>query len=255
MKLSIASDLHLEFGYTLPLENVDNTDILILAGDIVTAYKVHYGGQSLKDYVDFLTYTCKNWKHVLVIAGNHEFYNFKWYETIDVLREFYARFDNVTFLEDDTVTIDGIKFSGSTLWTNFNSFETYAMSAAAFGMNDFNCIKNEHLGGVVLRPSMAYERHRFSLGYIECVQPDVVISHHLPHYGSINERYRDGNALNYSFFSDLTDTIERCKPKLWIHGHTHSACDYIVDQTRIVCHPKGYPNERSGQYQPKTVEV
>lgn len=266
MKLSIASDLHLEFGGNVVLENIDNTDVLILAGDIVTAYDIamaydldmslsEFLKSSAGKYHTFMDDVSSKWKHVIVVAGNHEFYEYKWLKTLDILRSFYAQWDNVIFLEDNVVTIEGIKFGGSTLWTDFNRFDARAMSAASFGMNDFRCIQHEWLGGVAVRPAMAYERHKRSLGYIECVKPDVVISHHLPHYGSIHPMYRNGNDLNYSFFSDLTDTIEKVKPKLWVHGHTHMPCDYVVDATRVLCHPKGYPNEHRMPYQPKTVEL
>ena len=33
---------------------------------------------------------------------------------------------------------------------------------------------------------------------------------------------------------------------LWIHGHTHTAFDYDVRGTRVVCNPRGYPHETTG---------
>ena len=31
---------------------------------------------------------------------------------------------------------------------------------------------------------------------------------------------------------------------MWFHGHTHDTYDYMIDQTRILCNPKGYPMQR-----------
>ena len=36
---------------------------------------------------------------------------------------------------------------------------------------------------------------------------------------------------------------------LWVHGHTHDAHDYVLNDTRIVCNPRGYFGyERSEDY-------
>ena len=32
--------------------------------------------------------------------------------------------------------------------------------------------------------------------------------------------------------------------RLWLHGHTHSARDYVIGTTRVVCNPRGYPHEK-----------
>ena len=42
------------------------------------------------------------------------------------------------------------------------------------------------------------------------------------------------------------------KAALWIHGHTHTAFDYWVQGTRIVCNPRGYAHEYTG-FQPRKV--
>jgi len=30
---------------------------------------------------------------------------------------------------------------------------------------------------------------------------------------------------------------------VWIHGHSHDRCDYLLGKTRVVANPLGYPNE------------
>jgi hypothetical protein len=45
-------------------------------------------------------------------------------------------------------------------------------------------------------------------------------------------------------------------PKLWIHGHTHDSFDYMVGETRVICHPKGYPKENNYDgYKPLVIEI
>jgi Icc-related predicted phosphoesterase len=49
--------------------------------------------------------------------------------------------------------------------------------------------------------------------------------------------------LKPAFASTLEDVIERYRPELWIHGHTHVPCDYEIFGTRVICNPRGYPGE------------
>ncbi|MFQ6005988.1 MAG: hypothetical protein ACE5OQ_10840, partial [Woeseia sp.] len=72
----------------------------------------------------------------------------------------------------------------------------------------------------------------------------VVVTHHLPATPSIASRYRN-DPLNPAFASRLEDVIETYRPDLWVHGHTHVACDYEIHGTRVVCNPRGYPTESS----------
>jgi hypothetical protein len=34
--------------------------------------------------------------------------------------------------------------------------------------------------------------------------------------------------------------------KYWIHGHTHTHFDYKIGECRVICNPRGYPNENTG---------
>ena len=52
-----------------------------------------------------------------------------------------------------------------------------------------------------------------------------------------------GDPLSPSFASNLTDLIERTRPALWIHGHTHHPVDYQVGATRVLSNQWGYPKE------------
>jgi Icc-related predicted phosphoesterase len=79
--------------------------------------------------------------------------------------------------------------------------------------------------------------------------PTVVVTHHLPALTSVAKRYAN-DQLNPVFASRLEDVIEKYRPELWIHGHTHVPCDYELFDTRIVCNPRGYPGEtRESRFQ------
>jgi Icc-related predicted phosphoesterase len=77
----------------------------------------------------------------------------------------------------------------------------------------------------------------------------VVVTHHLPHPGSIHPRFAD-DALTPAFCSDLSELVESSGAVLWVHGHTHESCDYVAGGTRVVCNPKGYgPIRQGGRYE------
>src|SRR5690606_3094680 len=66
----------------------------------------------------------------------------------------------------------------------------------------------------------------------------VVVTHHLPHRSSINSQF-ERHPLNPAFASHIPELV-RPPVIVWIHGHTHCSCDYVVEGTRVVCNPRGY---------------
>jgi Icc-related predicted phosphoesterase len=93
-----------------------------------------------------------------------------------------------------------------------------------------------------------YEQNAaFERAVEEDLQPgDVVLTHHLPAPGSIWPRFV-GSPLNAFFMCDMSSHIEARRPKLWVHGHTHTRCDYLLGETRVVANPLGYPKELASQ--------
>ncbi|MBB4377336.1 metallophosphoesterase [Bradyrhizobium sp. SBR1B] len=252
MKLFIASDLHIEawdHGYTVP-ENLD-FDVAIFAGDVHHAHRV----------TSWLTNQRGLWgKPVLFVAGNHEYYGSVLQDAAAVIRN-RTRPTNVTFLDADAVpVIDGVRFLGCTLWTDYR-FEAESQAEgirAGRWINDHKSIRTTPGAEfpAPFTPLEAYKRHVAERRWLtarlseEHPGPTVVITHHAPHPGSLHERYADDGAINSSFISDLSAIIEEYKPSLWVHGHVHDSHDYTVgdggqvvdgagDGTRIVCNPHG----------------
>ena len=73
--------------------------------------------------------------------------------------------------------------------------------------------------------------------------------HFAPHPRSIAPAYA-GHPANPGFVLDLSALMGRAA--LWIHGHTHTAFDYEVSGTRVVCNPRGYTEESTG-FDPRRV--
>lgn len=98
-------------------------------------------------------------------------------------------------------------------------------------------------------PFHAYRLHQDSKAFLERQlganpPPTVVVSHHLPHPRSLPERF-NGDLLNAAYASDLSDVIKVGAPALWVHGHTHDSCAYVIHHTRVISKPRGYGDENS----------
>lgn len=148
MKISVCSDVHLEFG-DLDFENTDNADVLVLSGDIMVAHKLRphepYGimeGTHSARYHGFMQRCSERFKHVVYVAGNHEHYDGDFPYTISILKSTFAYLKNVHILERDTVDIEGVTFIGSTLWTDMNNNDPLTLFHMRRSMNDFVCTKN-----------------------------------------------------------------------------------------------------------------
>lgn len=70
LKVSIASDLHLEHA-EIELHNVDDAALLVLAGDICTASNLAKKGMLGERYRAFFDVVGKEFPMVIYILGNH----------------------------------------------------------------------------------------------------------------------------------------------------------------------------------------
>lgn len=151
MKIAVCSDLHLEFG-DLVLENTENADVLILAGDICLEYKlrdrdVHgimEGVGHSERYHRFFQNVCESFKDVIYIMGNHEHYHGDFAQTGKNLRQRFAYLKNLHVLENEIVKLGDITFIGGTLWTDMNKEDSLTLFHIKSTMNDFRLIKNSN---------------------------------------------------------------------------------------------------------------
>jgi Icc-related predicted phosphoesterase len=284
MKIKVISDLHLEFA-DFHCPNNEGADVLILSGDIMIAEDLHdhpgfdfdpysHGAfadlgrkqQRVATFRDFLKRCAFQYPHVVYVAGNHEFYNGKFYAGIQYLRNECAKFPNVYFLENDTKIIDDVVFVGATLWTDMNRGDPLTLHAVRDMMNDFRIIRNDQKGYTPLKPADVALRHRETLQYFRLMLSEhkdkkcVVVGHHSPSFQSVHEEYKSQYLMNGAYHSDLSEFImDHPQVKLWTHGHTHHTFDYVIGETRVICNPRGYQSdgysEDTGFDPAKIVEV
>lgn len=249
MRLWILSDLHIEQSVWDVPDPLPDFDVLIAAGDI---------HDPASEGVRWLS--ARTDKPVVYVPGNHEWYahreHFAVGEEAARARQL-ARELGIHLLMDEAVVIDGVRFLGASLWTDYNLYGTpkRSMRAAASMMNDHQLIYPTR-GSGPLQPQQALEWHQTSVRWLaEQLQPggfdgpSVVVTHHVPHPSSIAPQYA-GNPVNPAFCSDLSWLVEGSDVAVWVHGHTHSSFDYEAGDTRVVCNPKGYgPRTAGGRHE------
>lgn len=236
MRLHVLSDLHLEFAPFIS-PSVD-ADVVVLAGD------THPGLRSVR-------WAAEHWpdRPVVVVPGNHEFYGHTYPTLVRKLEaEAAARSPHVHVLSDCAVEIGGVRFLGTTLWTDFALLADPAagMAAAQTQMTDFRRIRVEPRYAKA-RPTDTVVWHRRSVRWLrEALAvpydgPTVVVTHHAPSGRSVNPLYTDPVTAAYA--SHLDQLVAESGAALWVHGHTHYCVDYTIGDTRVLSNQRGYPDE------------
>lgn len=243
MRLWILSDLHAEQSAPVALPEPEGEfDVAVMAGDI-------HG--SCAAAVEWLAAAPQlQGKPVVFVSGNHEFFGSVLQDNLAAGLEAAARTDGrVHLLHRAHVIIGSIRFVGCTLWTDYRLLGTPKASMVLAGeeLDDHRLIRYREASGHISRfmPWLAAAEHRLDLAFlvkelaIPHPGPTVVVTHYLPSPGSIAARFV-GSALNPTFASDLNWLMREASPQLWIHGHTHEACDYTGERTSVICNPMGY---------------
>lgn len=245
-RLQIVSDLHLEFhrdrGRELLEERLQwdpSASAVVLAGDIGVAGKHR---PTLELALEFFS---SRFSEVFYVSGNHEYYGTHAPETQLKLRKLVGLHPKVTLLGPGVVgRWRDRRVVGATLWFPF----VPGSRDLAARMSDFQVIKE-------FRPWVYRQNEEHVAWLTEVVREgDVVVTHHLPSRLSVAPRFQ-ADPLNIYYLCELGPLIEQRQPALWIHGHTHSTCDYRLGATRVVARPYGYPDEAEAGFAPLTVEL
>jgi predicted phosphodiesterase len=244
MRIRVLSDLHLEAAPFDPPPAA--ADLVVLAGDIDNGPAAVEWAAAAFD------------APVIYVAGNHEPYDGEFHATQTALRTAAAG-TNVRVLDCGEAVLDGVRFLGCTLWTDFalygeagrqlalEKYGGWLVDFRAIGWGDRRFAVDDSVG--LHRSHRAWLTARLAAPF---PGRTVVVTHHPPHPGSIAPKFAT-HPLNPAFVSNLEDLMGRAP--LWIHGHTHTVLDYRVRGTRVVCNARGYPGEQTGFVPDLVVEV
>ena len=259
MSFDLISDLHLTFRNEKILSGlVPKSDVLALLGDVC----------EIKNYFrfkKFFEFISSSWDYVLYVPGNHEFYGGEMEQSVDDMRSYLKQFRNIIVLDNDLVSIDNVRYIGSTLWSGMNRRNKITMESDKEQISDYHHIKRKKFGKeVLITPEDTVDMFEKNVEFIDRMikispfETNVILTHHAPSYRSVSPKF-EGNIASAAYVSDLEYLLcDRTRVSVWAHGHTHSSSDYKIGACRVVANPLGYTNELYSderKYKPLTVGV
>lgn len=180
------------------------------------------------------------------MPGNHEYYR----HDLTLIDELKARSPrNFHVLNDEEIIIDDVRFLCSVLWTDFALFgeedKFFSIQRARQMMPDFSVIQNNRS---TFTPEDSIKLHEASRAWLTAMLSEpfsgktVVVTHHAPSSESVAPQFT-ADLLTPAFASNLENLMDNGAPTLWVHGHMHDSFNYNIYNTRVICNPRGYPEE------------
>jgi len=202
---------------------------LIIAGDIGDPYS--------KIYADVLQYLSKQFNHIFIIAGNHEYYGSNTMQMVqDQIRVVISSIKNITYLENEIYCIPNsdICVFGATFWSDIKKEEE---SDIIHSIADYKFIPK-------FTPEQSRTLYKTSCEKLKESMEKypskkfIVVSHHLPSYSLINQKYLSQKSINSAFASEISEA-NSLQIVAWIAGHTHMP----VQCGKFFVNPIGYKGE------------
>jgi len=290
MNIQLLSDLHLESHPDFVPEPAPGADVLVLAGDIGSYQSgsalpglgdEHFGLQRFSPRHGWPT-------PVLFVPGNHEYDGLDFDAAHARLRESCEAL-GITWLEREVLTLGGVRFVGTTLWTDFDALgplagQTLPDPSSAKFPTHFHHPNSQYTrqlkarekafraanyylrktgttrGGEPWLAAQVREQALLCQAWLRQVLDTpfegdtVVVTHFAPSLRSSDPRY--GLVPGTAGFCNALDPL-LAQAKLWLHGHLHCQSDYEHAGCRVVANPRGYDKkqEHLGFVAQRTVPV
>ena len=255
MNIQLLSDLHLESNPNFVPQYAQGADVLVLAGDI-GSYQTN-SSLTRMGIADFGLGRFANWPcPVVFVPGNHEYDGQEFEAAHQRMQEVCQRLGFI-WLEREVVMLQGVRFVGCTLWTDFDALTSTqaaktpvtigqqlvardkAFRAASYALKKNHALINgqpmlaEGLRALGLK-NQAWLRQALS---VPTAEKTIVVTHFAPSLRSADPRYGI-NPGTAGFCNALDDLLPQAQ--LWLHGHLHCPLDYTVGGCRVVANPLGY---------------
>lgn len=237
---------------------MEGVDVVVVAGDVCPFNNV------------VVEEMARKWRgsEIVYVPGNHEFYGDEM-TIVEGDMEVFCREAGIHLLNRRAVVINGVRFVGATLWTDFRLYagvdDVAVLAAMIRARNSINDYKGYILHeGVRLTPWTTARMHEADKEFIKTTLaeakptniPSVVVTHHAPSARSIHHRFL-GDGINPAFASNLDDVVADGRAVFWFHGHMHDSVQYEVGETMVMSNPYGYsPSENRVGFNPRfNVEI
>lgn len=274
--LQYVSDLHLE------LRKIRNIPIIkpIKEGKTYLALCGDVGNPFLPTYKKFLDIHTDLFAHILIVAGNHEYYTSQkkqrtMRQVDDEIYQIVAEYANVTYLNMDRIIIGRTKFIGCPMWSDVSEIESIAENI----MNDYKNIFIDSpgleerfihavYGYRIQKKFIKPNRRRLKASDVSLIhlrmrkwlqtQIDkfdptdkdrnydriIILTHHAPSYQML-----DRSDLYSGCYA--TDCENMMGPPIshWISGHTHVSKEVEINETICLSNCMGYPGQKVEGYE------
>ncbi|MBM3386851.1 MAG: metallophosphoesterase, partial [Betaproteobacteria bacterium] len=205
---------------------------------------------------------------VLFVPGNHEYDGLDFDEAHVRLRETCERL-GITWLEREVLTLQGVRFVGTTLWSDFDALgplagrtlpEAVPAHAAPAGYTQqlrardkaFRAANHYLRKAGTTRHGEPWLAEAMRTQALLCQDwlrqmlaqphdgPTVVLTHFAPSLRSADPRYgmTPGTA---GFCNALDDLLAHAQ--LWLHGHLHCPSNYVHAGCQVRANPLGYAHK------------
>ena len=234
------SDLHLETfdnDDVNPLDFVKpSSDILIMAGDIGSLYK-------LKQLKNFLERVCQIYKIVVYVIGNHEWYKInniipqKCKILQDKLEYLNSNLKNLYILNRSSIKINDVCIVGATLWTDpKQSFNNFIVRIHNITIENYKKMHQQDLNYIINMKKYCEQKNLKML----------VVTHHPPSSRILDNKKCKKNPNLYA--TDLEYLFDDGIINTWISGHTHKNYNIRIKNTLLISNQKGKTKDKIDDY-------
>lgn len=239
----IASDLHIEYrnndihspwDYIIP-----EAEILILAGDIGSFYKIN-------QLQSFLTEVCSKFKFVIYVPGNQEYYMTDGYKPLrknildNRIFELENKLKNLHILNQSSLIIDDICITGCTLWSKPEiKLPKYLVRIYGITTELYETYHNQDLNYIEKMINFC-QASKLKL---------VVVTHYCPTYLVLNGSKKRDRFVSL-YISNLDYLLSKSQVHTWICGHIHRNFDFQTEnETRVIGNQLGKPKDKINDFQ------
>ncbi len=243
MRIHVLSDLHLVFEDFTPPQV--EADVVVLAGNIGSAERgFRWAAKTFAG------------REVIYVLGESEIGN-KSGPKLEKLTAIGHDF-GLHVLEKNSIEINGVRFLGATMETNFRWLPSDKLVWRTVGAEFKQIIQSK--GFRQLRHRDRRVRHRMIVETMNWLRQAVgngnrntiIVTSGAPISRSLPPELRE-EWLHHEYSIERDEIFAACQVPVWIHGQTYFNVDYKIGTTRVVSNQRGYPRDPAPGFRPGLV--
>jgi predicted phosphodiesterase len=258
MNFDLISDIHRETWQDFDWEGQPTSQYCIVAGDVARDRTL---------VLDTLKHLSKFYLGVFYVDGNDEHKNYAEDLTTSYneLAELIAPMENVIYLHDNVVVMNGIAILATNGWWSYDFDPSLDLEQSVTWLQHKDKISQMAAIGInatAYRDAGYMSNSVAKLQAYQDVKSIIIVTHTVPTPEIIKHDLQlvDSWRFNSMGNSRIQDAIkEDCenKIKLWCFGHYHRPVDTVIDGIRYVSNPRGRGDTEYSQsaYYPKRITV